>query len=159
MKYTCTECRYIYDEAFWDTAEGIQSGKSLYDIGESFSCPGCWSWVDNFQEIQEEILQADNLDSLSMIESEHIPCIHFLEDKPGIIEVLVGNPPHSMFPEHYIGSITLHDEEWDMIEQKNLSPGDDPVVKFDVSDLDSFTVRAKCNQHGIWSSYNIENQQ
>jgi len=158
MKYTCTECRYIYDEAFGDIAENIEAGKSLYDIWETFSCPGCWSSVDSFQEIQEEVLKADNPDSLSMIESEHIPIIHHLENKPGMIEVLIWNPPHSMFPEHYIGSITLHDEDGDMIEEKTLSPDDDPVVKFDISDLDTFTVRAKCNQHGIWSTHTIENE-
>lgn len=157
MKYTCTQCRYIYDDAFWDTAEWIDAGKSLYEIWESFSCPGCWSSVDDFQEIQEEVLFADNPDSLSMVESEHIPCIHFLADKSGIVEVLVWNPPHPMFEEHYIGSVSLYDEDGDMIEQKNLSPEDDPVVKFDISDLDNFTVRAKCNQHWIWSTQIIEN--
>ena len=159
MKYTCTECRYIYDEAFGDTAENIQAGKSLYDIWETFSCPGCWSSIDSFQEIQEEVLRAHSLDSLSMIESEHIPRIHFLENKPGMIEVLVWEPPHSMFEEHYIWSISLYDEDWDMIEEINLSYDDDPVAKFDVSDLDFFSVQAKCNQHGIWSSRDIKNQQ
>ena len=157
MKYTCTECRYIYDEAFGDPDEGIEAGKSLYDIWDFFSCPGCESSIDSFQEIREEVLTADDSDNLSMIESEHIPCIHFLDDKPGMVEILIWNPPHSMFPEHYIGSITLHDDDGDIIEQKNLNPWDDPVVKFDISDLDSFTVRAKCNQHGIWSTHTLEN--
>jgi len=156
MKYTCTECRYIYDEAFGDISENLEAGKSIYEL-ETFSCPGCsWS-VDNFQEIREEILQANDPDNLSMVESEHIPWIHFLDDKPGMIEVLVWNPPHGMFPEHYIGSISLYDEEGDMVEEKLLSPDDDPVTKFDISDLDSFSIRAKCNVHGIWSTHLCEN--
>ena len=63
-----------------------------------------------------------------------------------------------MFEEHYIGSISLHDEDGDMIEEKTLSYDDDPVTKFDISDLDSFTIRVKCNQHGIWTSHDVENE-
>ncbi len=156
MKYTCTQCRYIYDESFGDTGEGIEAGKNIYEI-EGFSCPNCHGSVDDFQEIMEVVLTADNPDYLSMIESEHIPIIHHLENKPGTIEVLVWDPPHSMFPEHYIGQISLHDEDWDMIEEKTLSCDDDPVTQFDISDLETFTVRAKCNQHGIWSTHILEN--
>jgi len=159
MKYSCSECRYTYDEAFWDENENLEAGKSIYELGDDFACPGCFAWVDQFQELREEILKADDHNNMSLIEAEHTPDIHFLKDQTDMIEVVVGKTIHPMFPEHYIGSISLHDETWDNIEEKFLSCDDDPVAKFDISGLDSFEIRTKCNIHGIWTTGEIENHE
>jgi desulfoferrodoxin (superoxide reductase-like protein) len=58
---------------------------------------------------------------------------------------------------HYIYSISLFDEYWDLIEEKLLNIWEKPKAIFDVSYLDDFEIRTKCNLDWLWSSWLIKN--
>lgn len=78
---------------------------------------------------------------------KHVPVIEKLGT--GKIKVKVGKTEHPMLPEHFI--------EWiEVIEGHNvfrefLKPGEKPEKEFTVSSK-SFTARAYCNIHGLWTS-------
>ncbi len=50
MKYKCTVCGYIYDEAEGNPAEGIAPGTKWEDVPESFLCPICSVGKDLFEK-------------------------------------------------------------------------------------------------------------
>lgn len=50
MKYKCTVCGYIYDEAEGNPAEGIAPGTKWEDVPESFLCPICSVGKDLFEQ-------------------------------------------------------------------------------------------------------------
>ncbi len=50
MKYVCTVCGYVYDEAKGDPENGIAPGTSWEDLGEDFECPLCFCGKDAFEE-------------------------------------------------------------------------------------------------------------
>ncbi|MCI8442723.1 MAG: rubredoxin [Provencibacterium sp.] len=41
MKYVCTVCGYIYDEAKGSPENGIAAGTKWEDVPEDFVCPMC----------------------------------------------------------------------------------------------------------------------
>ncbi|MEN8252716.1 MAG: desulfoferrodoxin family protein, partial [Patescibacteria group bacterium] len=75
---------------------------------------------------------------------KHIPVVKKDGDK---INVVVGEVAHPMDEDHYIEWITLVTES----ETKTvfLDPGDAPEANF-VSSVESGTVYAYCNLHGLW---------
>jgi len=147
MKYCCIGCRYTYDEALWDTIEWINPGTKFYSMQDFFVCPVCSEWIDNFEIEKEDILYVENSSSLDFLEKQHIPNIEILWDTV-IVKVWVEE--HPMLEEHYIANISLYDEYWDLVEEEFLVPESIPEIHFDISSLDDFEVRAKCNLHGIW---------
>ena len=48
MKYVCTICGYVYDEAEGDPANGIEPGTKWDDLPEDFTCPLCGESKDGF---------------------------------------------------------------------------------------------------------------
>lgn len=52
MKYVCTVCGYIYDEAAGDPDNGINPGTKWEELPEDFSCPLCGVGKEDF-EVQE----------------------------------------------------------------------------------------------------------
>jgi len=147
MKYCCVNCRYTYDEALWDTIEWIESWTEFYSMQDFFVCPGCGEWTDSFEVENEDVLYAENSLSLDFMERQHIPNIEILWDSV-IVKIWIDE--HPMLQEHYIASITLYDEYWDLVEGEFLSPESIPEIHFDISSIDDFEIRAKCNLHGIW---------
>ena len=140
MKKLCTTCNYIYDESTWDKEENI-------DIWTKIDkCPVCKEY-DTFQGIEEEINYAEDEDNLNMLEIEHFPIFNF--DR-SILEVRAWREPHPMWAEHRVCSIWLYDEYGDLIEESFYAEDDELVMKFDISDLDSWEVRIKCTIHWIW---------
>jgi len=149
MRYLCTNCSYIYDESLWDEVENIKSWTKFYKLGDNFKCPVCWEDQDSFQEIIDEVNYIDENNILWSIDLEHFINI---EDLWGWrIEVSVGKDSlHPSEKEHRITSITLLDEYWDIVSEEFLQVWQDPIVEFDVSDLDEYEIQARCNIHGLW---------
>ena len=147
MRYTCVNCNYVYDEAQWDVGEWIEKGTALDVMKDHFECPVCWDGADSFQEIIEEVLYAEDLDEMDTMELDHIPEIEIDE---GTAFVHVWKHEHVMWEDHYITSISLYDEYGDLVEEDFLVPWDGPIAEFDISDLDDFEIRCRCNQHGTW---------
>jgi superoxide reductase len=77
---------------------------------------------------------------------KHVPIVERTEE--GIV-VKVGEVDHPMTPEHYIEWIELVTENktWTVY----LAPGDAPRAIFD-STVESITVYAYCNLHGLWKA-------
>lgn len=148
MKYLCTNCGYIYDESFWDKDENIKAWTKFFDLWNDYVCPICWEESQDFQEIIEEINYLDK-DNLIWIDLEHFIDIKKLDAWK--IEVLVGKwGLHPSWEEHKINHIYLLDEYWDLVDEKFLSTWEDPIVEFDVSDLDEYTIIARCTIHWLW---------
>lgn len=76
---------------------------------------------------------------------KHVPVI---QKENGKVKVSVGAVPHPMLPEHYIEWIAASSDE--KLVFKFLKPGDEPSVGF--CNLDSSTVYAYCNLHGLWKA-------
>lgn len=50
MKYVCTICGYIYDEAAGDSGNGIAPETKWDDLPDDFVCPLCGVGKDNFSK-------------------------------------------------------------------------------------------------------------
>ena len=48
MKYVCTVCGWVYDEAEGHPESGIAPGTKWEDVSEDFSCPICAANKDSF---------------------------------------------------------------------------------------------------------------
>lgn len=148
MRYCCTNCNYVYDESLWDIEEWISSWTMFYDLGDYFYCPVCYEWAENFEIIKEEVNYIENENTNDYFEIEHFPKIKI---ENSILKVSVWRDnKHIMSENHYIKSISLCDEYWDLIEEKFLNSEDKSEVDFEFYDLDEFEIHIKCNIHWIW---------
>ncbi len=154
MRYLCTNCSYIYDEALWDALEWIASWTLFDDLWEDFVCPSCYEEKENFQEIKEEInYPYDNKGNLSALEKEHYINYSLEND---VLKVYVGkDEEHPMEEWHFIACIALFDENDEKIEEKFLSPEDDCIAEFDIQYLDEFEIKIYCSLHLWWGSGKI----
>ena len=50
MKYVCTVCGYVYDEAAGDEEHGIAPGTKWEELPEDFTCPLCGVGKDQFSQ-------------------------------------------------------------------------------------------------------------
>lgn len=50
MKYVCSICGYVYDEATGAPEEGIAPGTTWDNVPADFTCPLCGVGKDAFQE-------------------------------------------------------------------------------------------------------------
>lgn len=154
MIYICTNCsNYTYDEAKWDKTEWISAWTMFDDIDNEFCCPSCYASKDYFLTIKEEILEPEDKNNLSYLEKVHVPKVEIIWEKCNIV---VWFEEHPMIEEHYIYSIWIYDEYGDLIEEKLLTSEDLPEASFDISDFDEFSIQARCNQHGIWTTWIIK---
>jgi len=153
MKYLCTNCNYIYDETIWDEKEWIAPWTLFSELDYDFFCPNCFEPKEAFMEVKEEILFAQNNNFLSPLEKIHVPQVKILDNKAF---VKVGKIEHPMIESHFIYSISLYDEYWDLVEEKLLNIWEKPEVIFDISQIDDFEIRAKCNLDWLWSSWIIK---
>ena len=74
MKYLCTNCNYVYDNALWDIEENIEVWMELE------KCPVCEEY-DIFQWIEEEINYICEENWLWALEVDHFPEIEIKDDK------------------------------------------------------------------------------
>lgn len=49
MKYVCTVCGYIYDEAEGDPDNGVAPGTKWEDVPEDWVCPLCGAGKEDFE--------------------------------------------------------------------------------------------------------------
>ena len=49
--YVCIPCGYIYDEEKWDSDSWILPWTKFEDIPDSWKCPVCWVWKEDFELI------------------------------------------------------------------------------------------------------------
>ena len=54
MKYVCTACGFVYDEAVGDPDNGIAPGTKFEDLPDSYLCPWCGQGKDFFEK-QEQL--------------------------------------------------------------------------------------------------------
>lgn len=154
MRYLCTNCSYIYDEALWDIEDWYEPWVKLYDMQDYFLCPACWERVWYFQEINEEVIYLYKDDNLTIEEELHYPVILKENWKIKVRVWIEENHPNE--EKHFISSVVLLDEYWDVVEEKFLSYEKNWTVEFDDYDLDEFEVRVSCNLHGVFSAWKIE---
>lgn len=154
MRFLCINCGYIYDEALWDEEDGIEAGTVIDEIPSDIHCPGCDESFDDFSPIEDEVLYAENPQSLNHLEKEHIP--HVIYQDTERVEICVGEEMHPSDDDHRITAVYLVDDEGHIVEEIFIMEGEDPVVEFDISGLELFEIRASCNRHGLWSTWLIE---
>jgi len=140
MKYLCTSCSYVFDQAMWDKEENIKIWAELE------KCPVCEEYY-SFQWIDEEVSYIDENNKLDSIEVDHFPEVII---DWNTIEVTVWQDWHPMGTEHRITAICLLDEYWDLIETKYLEWEDEAKIEFSFDDLDEFEIRVRCSVHWIW---------
>lgn len=138
MKYLCTSCNYVYDNALWDSEESVNIWAEINE------CPVCGEY-DSFQWIEEEINYID--DDLWPLEIDHFPDIEVIWDK---IKVTVWNEIHPMWEAHRIAAVYLYDEYWDLVSTRYLELETEAVVEFDNENFDEFEIRVKCSVHWLW---------
>lgn len=80
---------------------------------------------------------------------KHVPILEKLEKNR--FKIKIGKIEHPMTPEHYIEWIEVIADGKSAMEF--LKPGEKPEKEF-IINVSSFTVRAYCNVHGLWSSKN-----
>ena len=143
MKYLCTNCNYIYDEALWDSGEWLESGVKIDD---NFMCPVCEEY-DTFHHVNEEICYLDD-EPTDLFEIDHfIEVNHKWEE----FEVIIWWNTHPMWEDHRIVWVWLFDEYSDLIDEKFLKTDDDSVVIFDDFWIDEFEIRVKCSEHKLFA--------
>ena len=154
MRYFCTDCSYIFDEANGEKDLWVEPWIKFEEMLD-FYCPNCEAESDMFQPIVEEILYADDSKNLQWLERTHIPHILYMDEKE--IEVSIGEEYHPMDEEHRIAILWLYDEDEELIEEYFFSVDEEPVYSFDIWGLANFEIRAYCNEHGVWSTGVIKN--
>ena len=50
MKYVCTICGYVYDEALGDPEHGVAPGTKWEDVSDEYVCPLCAVDKEQFAE-------------------------------------------------------------------------------------------------------------
>lgn len=56
LVHQCHDCLTIYDEAYGDVANGIETGVPFEDLPGSYECPTCGAGKENFQIIEQPSL-------------------------------------------------------------------------------------------------------
>jgi superoxide reductase len=85
-------------------------------------------------------LEANSTDAAK---EKHVPVV---AKEDGKLKVTVGSTLHPMLPEHSIEWIALVAD--DKVELKYLRAGEEPKAEF--ANVESGTVYAYCNLHGLW---------
>ena len=153
MKYLCTNCNYIYDEMIGEIGDWIEYGSKLENMQDTFICPSCFEWVENFQEITPHIHSLNDEKNLLWIEVEHTPIIEFLDDNTVKIEV-----NHPSEESHFLWNIWIYDEYGDLVYEEFFKPGEPAYLEYNISDLDEYEIRTTCSLHWIFSKkYSNEN--
>lgn len=143
MKYLCTSCNYVFDEALWDIWEDIIAWTKIENIEK---CPVCEEY-DTFHHINEEINYIDDND-LDYMEASHYIDLKHIDFQ---FKIIVWNDVHPMWGDHRIAWIALFDEYGDLVEEKFLKEDEETIIYFDDYDLDIFEIRLKCTQHKIFA--------
>ena len=79
---------------------------------------------------------------------KHVPIV---EINGGKVVVKIGSVPHPMEEKHYIELVQLVKGS-DIIAEKRLKPGQEPVAEFCIEDTKGLTARELCTVHGLWKN-------
>ncbi len=121
-------------------------------INETYKCSVCGNIVEVVHAGKGELvccgkpMKLIKENTVDASQEKHVPVI---ESMNGKIKINVGSAEHPMVESHYI--------EWiELITEKRtcrvyLNPGDLPSAVFEIGGT-SFTARAYCNIHGLWST-------
>ena len=145
----------MYDESLWDELENILHWTTIDKLWDYFKCPVCWLNIDAFQWIEEETIYISDKKNLSPLELKHIPHILYIEKNK--INVNIWKIKHPMEEKHFITSIMLYDEDWELIKEEFFTYSEEPEIIFDISSLSWFEIKSKCNLHWLWSTWIINN--
>lgn len=147
MKYICSNCNYIYDESIWDKTEWIKAGSNFWLLWDHYCCPNCYEDRDTFHEVIEEVNYIDINNNIDLIENDHFINVDI---KDWNAQVSIWRNIHPSWEDHRITEIILLDEYWDIIETKFLAEEEEPIVDFDITDIDDFEIRTRCSVHWLW---------
>ena len=78
---------------------------------------------------------------------KHIPVVTV---EGNTVRVDIGSVSHPMTEEHSILLVYLQTTKG--VQRKNLSPNEDPVVTFALTDEKPVAAYAYCNLHGLWKA-------
>ena len=67
-----------------------------------------------------------------------------------VLNINIGSVNHPMADEHYIEWVYVETENGG--QRKNLKPGEEPNVTFNLGDDKAVAVYAYCNLHGLWKT-------
>jgi len=149
MRYLCTNCSYIYDEDKWEIEDNIPAWTKFDILWDYYECWSCWWLADLFQEIKEEVNYLREI-PFDALEAEHFINLEYLWDDNIRISVWKWES-HSYWSDHRIWSIGIYDEYWDLVYEKFYLEDEEPVLEFNVSDLDDFEIKARCTIHWVWA--------
>ncbi len=152
MKYTCTNCRYVYNPYFWDEEQEIEAWTDFFAISEDRLCPVCGSVKDDFIELIQEVNEPWNIDDMIPQEEQHIPFYKIENDKV-IITIWTEDEPFVKDDVHFVEYVWIYDEYWELIDWIDFPDTDNDII-MDLPD-EEFEVRASCSLHWIWKWINI----
>lgn len=147
MKYICTNCNYIYDESIWEKEDWIETWTIFWQLWDHFCCPNCLEDKDFFHELIEEVNYIEKENIYDFMQNDHFINI---EEKNDIIKVIIWKELHPSWEDHKIIEISLYDEYSELVENKFINQEKNPIVKFDISTLDDYEIRARCSIHWLW---------
>jgi len=148
MRYLCTACNYIYDEDKWEIDDNIKPWTKFDNLWNSFVCPWCSELPEVFHEIKEEINYFSEI-PFDVIEAEHFINTE-IDNKWNITITIWKWAFHPVWAEHRITSISIYDEYWDLVYEKFYQEDEDPILEFNILDLDDFEIRTRCSIHWTW---------
>ncbi len=91
-----------------------------------------------------EVLTANTVEAS---QEKHLPAVTIVGNE---LSVKVGSVAHPMLEEHSILWVYLETEHG--CQRKFLKPGEEPEVKFTLTDDIPVAVYAYCNIHGLWKT-------
>lgn len=120
-------------------------------------CPVCGAPKESFQEKEDAIKTAQDVNNLTDLEKKHIPVIVVAKECGLIpegcqdVHVKMGQVQHPMTPEHSIQHIDLYIDK-EFISRVILTPGKlNPAAALHLkAQSGKFTAIAFCNLHGAW---------
>lgn len=116
-------------------------------------CKHCGNMVEMIKDSKVPVVCCgENMEVLTANTQEasqekHLPAVTVVGKE---ITVKVGSVPHPMLEEHSILWVYL--ETTQGCQRKALVPGDDPEVKFILTEDMPLAVYAYCNIHGLWKT-------
>ena len=77
---------------------------------------------------------------------KHVPVLEITGNE---VVVKVGSVMHPMDEDHYIEFVELLQNDL-VVAKKQFKPGDEPLAKFVLDNVDNLKAREVCNKHGLW---------
>lgn len=148
MKYHCSDCNYLYDENFGEKEYEIPAFTLFSKLDDTFICPNCGNPKEFFIELAQEILIPFDKENLTFLEEVHYPKYEINWEKMKISLI------HPQKDDHFIYKISLYDEYWEKVDEKEVKK--ENTLEFDLDYLDNFEIRVYCNLEWTFSTWLIQ---